>query len=296
MPSVFRRIAARVALIVPFAAFVFSPLPGLAASILGTAQSFAVLGYAGVTNAHVDPNAQTTIYGNVGVSPLPLTSITGFPPGLVTGGGILGPASPADQALADINTAAVSLAGLAMTSDLYTTNLGGRTLTPGVYYLSDLTALLNGTLTLDAQGGPNSLFVFQLANALTTASGSAVHVINGNSGTEVYWVLGSSATLGSGSSFAGNILAYSSVSLDATAKIDCGRAFARTEAVSLIDNVVSDNCSAQGFGTGRSDFGSLGFSGADAGPASVPEPGTLGLLSIGLGLGFLSLRKFRSDR
>ena len=286
---------ARVSLIIPLAALLCSPVPGTAGSILGSAQSFAVLGYAGVANSHVDPNAQTQIYGNVGVSPLPLTSITGFPPGIITGGGMLGPASPADQALADINAAAVNLAGLAMTGDLSTTNLGNRTLTPGVYFLSDLTALLDGTLTLDAQGGPNSLFVFQLANALTTASGSAVNVVNGNSGTEVYWVLGSSATLGSGSSFAGNILAYSSISLDATAKIDCGRAFARTEGVSLIDNVVSSNCSAQNFGTGRSDFGSLGFSGVAAASESVPEPGTLSLLSIGLGLGFLS-RKLRSNQ
>lgn len=285
---------AQAALIVLFAALLCSP--GWAGT-LGTAQSFAVLGYAGVTNAHVDPNAQTQIYGNVGVSPLPLTSITGFPPGVVSGGTILGPSSAADQALADLNTAAVTLAGLAITSDLSTQDLGGRTLTPGVYYLSDLTALLTGTLTLDALGNPNALFVFHLANALATASGSVVNVINGNPGTEVYWLTGSSAALGSGSTFAGNLLAYSSISIGATANIGCGRAFARTESVTLIDNAISDDCTAQDFGANRSDFGSLGFSGSsNSGSQTIPEPGTLTLFSMGLGAGLLLLRRFHAVR
>ena len=72
----------RVVVVLPFAAILWSPFPATAGTILGSAQSFSVLGYAGVTNAHVDPNAQSHIYGNVGVSPLPLASITGFLPGL----------------------------------------------------------------------------------------------------------------------------------------------------------------------------------------------------------------------
>ncbi len=243
-------------------------------TILGVAQSFAVLGYAGVTNAHVLPNANTQIYGNVGVSPLSLAAITGFPPGVVTGGTLLGPGSWADQALADINTAAGYLIGLTVMSDISNTNLGNRTLGAGVYHLSDTTALLDGTLVLDAGGDPNARFVFQLDNALATAVASVIQVINGGPGTEVYWVLGKSAALGAGSTFAGNILAYSSISLGATAQILGGRAFARTESVTLIDNFITSDSIGQ-------DFGSRGFSGG-APASAVPEPGTAALLLFGL--------------
>lgn len=292
MRNVKQRGTFRVALVVPFAALLCNPAPGLA-GVLGTAQSFAVLGAAGVTNT-----GATQIFGNVGVSPLALTAVTGFPPGSVTGGGIFGPPSIADLALFDIDTAGITLSGLPVTGNLSGQNLGNRTLTPGVYFLSDITALLTGTLILDAQNIPNAHFVFQLANALTTASGSVVNVINGNPGTEIYWVLGSGATLGSSSSFEGNIIAGSNVVLDSTASINCGRAFARTASVTLIDNLISSNCSAQNFGNGN-DFGSLGFSGGVAvaggggGIQAIPEPTPLSLLGMGLG-GFLLLRKFRS--
>jgi type VI secretion system secreted protein VgrG len=155
---------------------------------------------------------------------------------------------------------------------------------------------LDGTLTLDATGDPNAQFVFQLAYALTTGSTSLVSVIGGNSNTEVYWVVGSQATLGSGSTFAGNILAGTSVVFDSTAQIECGRAFARTASVTMIDNLVSDTCAAQGLGTLPSDFGSLGFSGGAGAAQGVPEPGTLTLLAIGLGVGLPWLRKFRRIR
>ena len=291
MRNLLQRYAVRAAFVVPFAAFLGSPSTGWAGPILGSAQSFAVLGYAGVT-----ATGATQIYGNVGVSPLPLTSITGFPPGIVTGGSIFGPASLADQALADINTAAVTLAGLGVTGTL-STNLGGQTLTPGVYSLSGAASLLTGTLTLNAGSAPNALFVFLLPSTLTTASASVVNVINGTAGTEVYWVVGSSAALGSGSTFQGNILAHAGIALDSTAKIECGRAFSETASVTLIGNNISGNCANQNSGT-QSDSGSLGFSGgtAGAGLQAIPEPGTLPLLGMGLGAGFLLLRKFRSTR
>ena len=296
MTNVLQRYAFRAAFILPLVALSCSPFHGWAGT-LGTAQSFAVLGAAGVTNA-----GATQIYGNVGVTPAALAApyFTGFPPGIITGGTALGPGSAADQALFDINAAVTALSGLAMSSggNLSTQNLGnGRTLTPGVYVMSDTTALLDGTLTLDATGNSNAMFVFQLAFALTTGSTSVVKVIGGNSNTQVYWLVGSQATLGPGSLFAGNILAGTSIVFDSTAKIECGRAFARTASVTLIDNLISGDCAAEGLGTLPSDFGSLGFSGGTgAEEVGVPEPGTLPLLSMGLGAGVLLLRRFRSAR
>jgi hypothetical protein len=277
---------------VPFAALFCSPIPGWAGTLLGSAQDFTVLGYAGVTSAVTDPASQ--IYGNVGVTPGALSLITGFPPGSITGGTKLGPGSAADQALIDINAAVSTLAGLGVTGS-YAVNLGGLTLTPGVYSLSDAATSLTGTLTLNAENNSNARFVFLLASTLTTASSSVVSVINGNPGTEVYWVVGSSAELGSGSTFEGNILAYAKIALDSTANIECGRAFSRTDQVTLIDNNISGNCTAQNLGGTQSDFGSLGFSGGTgAETGGVPEPGTLTLLGMGLGAGVLWLRKFRS--
>src|ERR1035438_8764098 len=207
-----QRFAARAAFIVPFAALLGNPFPVCAGTVLGSAQSFAVLGYAGVTNT-----GATQIYGNVGVSPLPLTSITGFPsPGTVTGGTLLGPGPPspsiADQALADIIAAAGILAGLGQTGT-YAVNLGGLgvPITPGVYDLSSFADVLTGTVVLDAQNNPNALFVFRLPSSLTTASGATVSVINGSPGTQVYWLAGSNVALGSGTSFEGNILAYAGI-------------------------------------------------------------------------------------
>ncbi|QOY90678.1 ice-binding family protein [Paludibaculum fermentans] len=269
----FTRPAAKLAGILPIAALLLCPYVASGAPILGSAQTFAVFGYAGVTNAHVAPNANTLISGDLGVS-ISLAAITGFPPGTLTDGAMLGPGSSADQALADANSAAGYLLGLSMTSDLSLSDLGNRTLTAGVYHMSDPTALLTGKLVLDAEGDPNAHFVFQLDHALTTAAASEVQVIHGGPGTQVYWVLGSSATLGAGSAFAGNILAYASVSLGANAHLMGGRVFARSGAVTLIDNFIASDSASQ-------DFGSYGFSGR-APLAEIPEPGTASLLLFGL--------------
>lgn len=157
--------------IIAFAAFLYNPSPGYATAYLGSAQSFAVLGYAGVTNAHIDPNPQTQIYGNVGVDPLAFTSITGFPPGTVTGGTITGPGGTALSARTDANTAYTTLAGLTGGTTLSATLTGTNTLSAGVYNFTGGAASLGGTLTLDFNHTTNADFVFQIGSTLTTDSG-----------------------------------------------------------------------------------------------------------------------------
>jgi type VI secretion system secreted protein VgrG len=138
----------------------------------------------------------------------------------------------------------------------------------------------------------NALFVFQIGSTLTTASASSVNVINGTSSTGVYFDVGSSATLGSTTTFAGNILALASITLNTGAQITCGRAIAKTGSVTMDANTISNNCDAGGdLGTGRTDFGSVGFSGGTDAAEAIPEPGTYVLLSSALGLLALARRK-----
>jgi len=141
---------------------------------------------------------------------------------------------------------------------------------------------LTGSLILNALGNPDALFVFQISSALTTASASSVQVINGDASSGVYWQVGSSATLGTDTMFAGNIVALTSITMTTGADILCGRALARNGAVTMDTNVISANCASGGdFGSGRTDFGSAGFSGG-AVPAAIPESATLTLLATGL--------------
>src|ERR1700681_1419077 len=186
--------------------FGFAALLSTAAASWAQLSSFAVLGGSTVTNT----NTPTIVNGNLGVSPG--SAVTGFPPGIVTGGTIHAADSFAAGAQSDLTTTYNNLANTACGTDLTGQDLGGKTLTPGVYCFST-SAQLTGTLTLDAQGNANALFIFKIGSTLTTASSSSVVLINGAQNCNVFWQVGSSATLGTGTAFVGNILALASITL-----------------------------------------------------------------------------------
>ena len=205
----------------------------LLATILGTAQNFAVLGASTVTNS-----GATAIVGSVGLSPG--TAITGFPPGGVTSGTLHANDAVASQAHADLVTAYGDIAGetFPVGNDLTGQDLGGLTLAAGVYHFAT-SASLSGILTLDAQGNANARFDFQIGTTLSTGSGSAIHLINGAQSDNVYFQVGGSATLGTNTSFEGNILADQNITLTAGASMLEGRALALVGSVTMDTNQVS---------------------------------------------------------
>ncbi len=266
MRNRFQRSAVRIFLIIPFAALLYSPSVALA-GLLGSAQDFAVLGASTVTNT-----GPTTITGDLGL--YPGTSITGL--GTVTLTGAVRNYADSQQAQSDVTTAYNTLAGLPSTSNLTGQDLGGLILAPGVYNFSS-SAQLTGTLTLiNPLSDPNALYVFQIGSTLTTASGSSVNVSNLGANNGLFWQVGSSATLGTTTAFAGNILALASVTMNTGATIPCGRAFARTGAVTLDSNTIGGSCVG---GVTGGETGS-GYAGGNIPP--IPEPGTVPLLGVGL--------------
>ena len=235
-----------------------------AQGVLGVAQQFSVLGGSAVTNT-----LATTLTGDLGV--FPGSSITGA--GSITFASGVNQGNNAVSQLAKTNSFAayVSLASLPFTTNLTGQDLGGLTLTPGVYRFTS-SAQLTGNLILNFLGNPNSVFVFQIGSTLTTASASSVTATNAAPGAGVFWNIGTSATLGTTTAFIGNILADQSITLNTGATIACGRAIALVGAVTMINNTVSNSCP-------KLDQGSGGFGGTGT---TVPEPSTFALFGVSL--------------
>ncbi len=194
---------------------------------LASAQSFAVLGASTVTNT-----GPTVITGDLGASPG--TAVTGFPPGTVTGGAVHAGDATATAAQAAAHTAYAALVaepcGTNLTGKTLGTSPGAVTLTPGAYCF-DTSAQLTGTLTLNGNG----VYVFKIGSTLTTASKSSVALANGATAGNVFWQVGSSATLGTNTAFEGSILALISDTVTTGCSVT-GRVFALTGGVTLSGN------------------------------------------------------------
>ncbi|MEI6351507.1 MAG: ice-binding family protein [Verrucomicrobiota bacterium] len=207
---------------------------------LGAAENFTIVSSQGVTNS-----GPTVITGNIALSPL--TSITGFTFSTPVGAGIVRGAVHYNDALAvqaqtDALAAFNALAGLTYLpgNNKSGMDLGGVTLTPGIYHFNT-SVDLTGSLILDTQGDPNAVFVFQIGSTLTTAVGSSVVVTGAGAGSDsnVLWQVGSSASHNTGAAFDGNILALASISFGTGATLTDGRAIALTGAVTLLGNDLS---------------------------------------------------------
>ena len=223
---------------------------------LGTAESFAVL--AGTTVTNTGPS---TIQGNLGLSPG--TAVTGVGPGVVTGTQYTGDAI-ALKAQADLTIAYEDAATRAPARPA-PAELGGLTLTPGVYD-HPASLRLTGKLTLDAQGDPDAVFVLRAGSTLTTAPASAIDLVNGAQACNVFWKVGSSATLGTDSVLAGSILALTSISMASGVALQ-GRALARNGAVTLIDDTIAvAHCAVDAGGAAPA-------SELDIGTAMTADPG-----------------------
>jgi hypothetical protein len=197
--------------------------------VLGSAANFVVLAGSTVTSTGL-----SKLTGDLGVSPG--TAVTGFPPGILVGAKHAGDPTSA-QGIADLTTAYNSAKGRTLCPVTVSGNLGGKTLAPGLYKSTTSLAVSSGDLTLDAQGDGNAIFIFQMASTLTTTAGRQVILSNGAKSANIYWQVGSSATIGTTSVFQGTIMADQAITLQTGAKLN-GRALARIAAVSLDSNTI----------------------------------------------------------
>jgi hypothetical protein len=199
-----------------------------AAVVLGSAASFAVLAYSTITNS-----GNTTIVGDLGLSPG--SSVTGAP----TVTGVEHVDDPvAVKAIADLATAYADAAGRTLCPRIVAGDLGGQTLTPGLYASSSSLAISSGDLTLDAEGDGDAVFIFQIATSLTTAAADKVILVHGAKAANIYWQVGTAPSFAATSAFKGTILAHDAISLGAGATLDEGRALSLTAAVNLDGNTI----------------------------------------------------------
>ncbi|MEX2231990.1 MAG: ice-binding family protein [Cyclobacteriaceae bacterium] len=177
----------------------------------------------------------TNITGDIGLSPG--SSIGGFPPGILTGTQHINDAI-SNQAKLDLTAAYNDAAGRTST-DIVTLsgNIGGLTLTPGLYKSTSSLAISSGDLTFDAKGNSNAVFIIQIASTLTTTSGRKVILTGGALASNIFWQVGSSATFGTTSVFKGTILAMQSITFNTGATLE-GRGLARTGAITMAGNTI----------------------------------------------------------
>lgn len=210
--------------VIPVQTTVQSPI------VLGAAADFAVLAGSSISNT-----GATSVTGDLGLSPG--SSVGGFPPGILVGTQHINDAI-ANQAKLDLTTAYNEAAGRTCT-DIVTLsgNIGGLTLTPGLYKSTSSLAISSGDLTFDAKGNTNAVFIIQIASTLTTTSGRKVILSGGASASNIYWQVGSSATFGTTSVFKGTVMAIEAITFNTGATLD-GRSLARTSAIVMAGNTI----------------------------------------------------------
>ncbi|OGU83990.1 MAG: hypothetical protein A2W11_13300 [Ignavibacteria bacterium RBG_16_35_7] len=211
-------------IVIPVQSVTMTPVPTAGAS------PFAILSGSSVTNT-----GATIITGDLGLSPG--SSIGGFPPGILNGTQHINDAI-ANQAKLDLTAAYNNAAGRTST-DIVTLsgNIGGLTLTPGLYKSTSSLAISSGDVTFDAMGNANAIFIIQIASTLTTTSGRKVILAGGAQASTIFWQVGSSATFGTTSVMKGTIMAMQSITFNTGATLN-GRALARTGGVTMSGNTI----------------------------------------------------------